>query len=80
VIQDIKSRGLIVIGSIKTGKTKILCETLADNEQAQHSHPHVYLSPDNGWAVFNSKKDGIPHVAVARIPDDLWKELNGLDE
>jgi len=76
IVTPMPKRGLIVVGSIATGKTRVLCEVTADLSDGQYRHPHVYLSPDSKWAVFNTEKDGIPQVATARIPDGLLEKLN----
>lgn len=76
IVTPMPKRGLIVVGSIATGKTQVLCEVTADLSGGQYRHPHVYLSPDSKWAVFNTEKDGIPQVATARIPDGLIEKLD----
>jgi hypothetical protein len=78
--QPIPVKSLIVVGSIATGRTRVLCETQADCTRPQYSHPHPYLSPDRRWVIFNTKKDGIPHVAAARIPDGLLESLEEVEE
>jgi hypothetical protein len=72
---DISPDARIVVGSIVTGKCRILCESGSSLSRPQYTHPHPYLSPDNKWVVFNSDRTGIPHVFVAKVPDGLLEEL-----
>ena len=76
IVTPMPKRGLIVVGSIATGKTQVLCEVTADLSGGQYRHPHVYLSPDSKWAIFNTEKDGVPQVAAARVPDGLLEKLD----
>jgi sugar lactone lactonase YvrE len=75
VVTPMPKRGLIVVGCIATGKTQVLCEATADVSGGQYRHPHPYLSPDSKWAIFSTEKDGVSHVAAARIPDGLLEKL-----
>jgi len=65
----------IVVGSIKTGKWRVLCNSKSTLSRPQYTHPHPYLSPDNKWVIYNSDRTGIPHVFAARIPDGFLEEL-----
>ena len=76
VLTPMPKRGLIVVGSIATGKVQALCEVTADTSGGHYKHPHPYLSPDSKWAVFNTEKDGVAQVAAARIPDGLLEKLD----
>jgi hypothetical protein len=74
--QPIPYESLIIIGSVATGKTRILCPSKAVCKKPQYTHSHPYFSPDSKWVIFNTEQDGIPHVAAARVPDGLLAELD----
>jgi len=76
VHQPIPYESLIVVGSVATGKTRILCPSKARCKKPQYTHPHPYFSPDSKWVIFNTEKDGIPQVAAARVPAGLLEELD----
>lgn len=65
----------VIIGSMKTGKTKIICHTETSYGRAQNTHPHPYLTPDLKWVVFNSDRTGLPQIYVASVPDGTIEEL-----
>jgi len=65
-----------VVGSIKTGRWSVLCESGSSLSIPQYTHPHPYLSPDNKWVIFNSDRTGIPHVYAASVPEGLLDELD----
>lgn len=66
----------IVVGSIKTGRTRVLCQSGASFGLPQYTHPHPYLSPDCRWVIFNSDVTGVPQVYAASVPDGLLDELD----
>jgi len=61
----------LVIGSIKTGKCTILCDTWTSAGVAQYTHPHPYITSDNQWVIFNSDRTGVPQIYAASIPSKL---------
>ena len=65
---------LIVVGSIKTGKTRVLCDAQASAKD-HYSCPEPYFSPDCRWVIFSSDRTGTPHVYAATVPDGLLEEL-----
>ncbi len=66
---------LLVVGSIQTGRTRVLCDSRATLGAPQYTHPHPYFSPDLRWVIFNSDGTGIPHVCAAQVPDGFLEEL-----
>ncbi|MHC4639694.1 MAG: hypothetical protein ACYTBV_19685 [Planctomycetota bacterium] len=74
--QPVEYESLIVVGSVATGKTRILCPSKATCKKPQYTHPHPYFSPDSKWVIFNTEGDGLPKVAAARVPDGLLAELD----
>ena len=65
----------ILIGSIATGKTRVLCESKTSGGGAQYSHAHPYITSDNRYVVFNSDRSGVPQVYIASIPDGFLESL-----
>jgi hypothetical protein len=65
----------LVVGSVRTGKTAVLCEARVSMGEKASSHPHAYLTPDLKWVIFNSDRSGLPHIHAARMPPALLKSL-----
>jgi len=65
----------VVIGSIETGRSMILCISGTSGGSPQYSHPHPYLTGDNKWVIFNSDRTGVPQVYVASVSEDLLASL-----
>lgn len=65
----------IVIGSVKTGKTAVVCDSKSQPDRSQATHPHPYLTPDLKWVIFNSNRSGHPHVHAASVPEGVVEEL-----
>lgn len=72
---DWQGRCKIVVGSIKTGRTAVVCESKASRGRAQNTHPHAYLTPDLRWLIFNSDRNGFPHIHAATVPQQLLEEI-----
>jgi hypothetical protein len=68
----------IVIGSIETGKSAVVCDSKTQPSRSQNTHPHAYLTPDLKWVIFNSNRSGPAHVYAARLPEGLAQELSTL--
>jgi len=65
----------IVIGSIATGKSAVVCESKTVPSRSQSSHPHAYLTPDLRWVIFNSTRIGATHIYAASVPEGMIAEL-----
>lgn len=65
----------LVIGSTKTGRSGVVCESKTKAGQAQNTHPHGYLTPDLKWVIFNSNRSGLAHIYAARVPDGMIASL-----
>jgi len=68
--------GEIVVGSIRTGKQAVVCNsgilTTQEFERDGHTaHAHPYLSPDLKWVVYNALRDGRPQIHAASIPPGI---------
>jgi len=66
----------LVIGSTRTGKTAVVCESKTSPSRAQNTHPHAYLTPDLKWVIFNSNRSGFPHIHAASVPEGMIEELS----
>lgn len=74
-VSDTYKQRLVVVGSIKTGKCRVLCETGSTFRGNQWTHPHPYFTPDRKWVIFNSDRTGTPQVYAASVPEGLLEEL-----
>ncbi|MGC9318338.1 MAG: hypothetical protein ACP5KN_09960 [Armatimonadota bacterium] len=63
----------IVIGSFESGNCRraAFSRTVYDGRQWSHAHP--YLTADNRWLVFTARRDELPQVYGARLPQE-WVE------
>lgn len=66
----------IVVGSIKTGRTAVVCESRTSRSRPQNTHAHAYLTPDLRWVIFNSDRNGFPHVHAASVPDEIVQDIS----
>jgi hypothetical protein len=73
---DWQGTAKLVIGSIQSGKTAVVCESKTSMGSAQNTHPHAYLTPDLKWVIFNSDRSGFPHVHAASVPEGMIEELS----
>jgi len=73
---DAMSPWTVVVGSMKTGRSHVLCDAECSPAPAFGAHPHPYLSPDCRWVIFNSDRTGIPQVYAAEVPEGLLGELD----
>ncbi|RLE78180.1 MAG: hypothetical protein DRJ56_00725 [Thermoprotei archaeon] len=67
----------IVVGSMRTGRRAVLCRTMTSAGSAQYTHPHPYMTADNGWVIFNSDRTGVPQLYAASVPDRFLESLEG---
>ena len=65
-----------LLGSIQTGKAKVLFEAYdTPRQMTKAAHTHAYLTPDLRWAIFNSDRTGPILLYAARVPDGLVDSL-----
>src|SRR5690606_7912074 len=65
----------IIIGSIATGKTRVLCHAHTSVGYPQYTHSHPYLTSDIRHVVFNSDRTGLAQVYCASVPDGFLESL-----
>jgi len=66
----------ILLGSIQSGKTRVLCHSKTSGGGAQYTHAHPYVTSDNKYVVFNSDRTGIAQVYIASIPEGFLESLD----
>lgn len=74
-VGDTSPEGTLVVGSLKTGKCRVLCESRTSFGSPQYTHPHPYFSPDRRWVIFNSTATGVPQIYAASVPEGLLEGL-----
>ena len=72
---DWQGTAKIVIGSVRTGRTAVVCESKTSIKGPQYTHPHAYLTPDLKCIIFNSDRSGSPHIHAASVPEGMIEEL-----
>jgi len=65
----------IVVGSIRTGRCAILCDTNTSYRYPQYTHPHAYFTGDCRWVIFNSDRTGTGQIYAASVPEGLLENL-----
>lgn len=65
----------IIVGSIRSGKWKVLCEGRTTGGGGQYTHLHPYMTSDNRWVVFNSDRTGLAQVYIAEVPKKFLESL-----
>lgn len=76
-VSDAKPRGEVVVGSIATGKVRVLCESgtsLLGRPQYVHTHP--FFSPDRRHVLFNSDRSGLGQIYVSTVPEGFLESLD----
>jgi oligogalacturonide lyase len=74
-VSDVSPRGEIMVGSLKTGRYRLLCFSESSFGRPQYTHPHPFFSPDARYVLFNSDRTGLPQLHVAEIPEGLLEGL-----
>lgn len=65
----------IVVGSLRTGRSSVLCDSKTVPNRSQNTHPHAYVTPDLKWVIFNSNRTGFPHIHAASVPEGMLEKL-----
>lgn len=74
-VSDCNRTAKIFIGSCKTGRYRLLCNSQATFGAAQEAHPHPFFLGDGKTVGWNSDGSGIPHIYCARIPEGFLTDL-----
>lgn len=77
-VSDTFEEGDIIVGSMRTGRTHILCGSGSSQSwmSPQYCHPHPYFSPDRRWVIYTSDRTGVSQVYAARVPEATLEELD----
>jgi len=67
----------LVVGSVRTGRSAIVCFSETTPGSPQWIHTHLYITPDNGSLIFNSDRSGVPQVYRLVLPAGLLEGLDG---
>lgn len=74
-VSDVYPSGEIMIGSLQTGRYRLLCHSGASLGRPQYTHPHPFFSPDGRYVLFNSDRRGLPHIYCAEISEGFLEGL-----
>lgn len=74
-VSDVSPSGEIMVGSMETGRYRLLCQSESSFGRPQYTHPHPFFSPDNRFVIFNSDRTGVPQIYLAEIPDGFLASL-----
>ncbi len=74
-VSDVYPTGEIMVGSIKTGRYRLLCCSESSCGRPQYTHPHPFFSPDSRTVYFNSDRTGLGQIYMADVPEGLLEEL-----
>jgi hypothetical protein len=74
---DVNQNGYLVVGSVKTGKTFVLCDpkNSMGGTSSQQTHSHAYLTPDLRWVIYQSDRSGSTHLYAASVPEGLLASI-----
>ena len=75
-VSEVKPDAEIVVGSVATGRVRVLCASGASLGRPQYTHTHPFFSPDARHVLFNSDRTGLGQIYAATVPLGF---LAGLD-
>ncbi len=75
-ISDCNQTARIFIGSVRTGRYKLIVNSGSSFGSHQATHPHPFFLGDDRSIGWNSDVSGIPQVYVAPIPDGFLDDLD----
>jgi len=76
-IGDSGEKGIpIYMGSFSTGRCQRVCFSRTEYDGKQWSHAHPYLTADNQWLIFGSRRNGHPQVHGAKLKDGWLQTLS----
>ena len=74
-VSDVRPGGHLILGSMATGKTRLLCDSGSSFGAPQYTHPHPFFTPDGKQVLFNSDRTGLGQIFAATVPDALLAGL-----
>lgn len=75
-VSDVRPKGEIMVGSVKTGRYRLLCQSGSSFGRPQYTHPHPCFSPNNRYVLYNSDRTGLPQIYMVEIPEGFLEELD----
>jgi hypothetical protein len=75
-ISDCNRSGDIFIGSIKTGRFRLVCHSSASFGSPQETHPHPFFIGNRNKVGWNSDTTGVPQIYFTEIPDEFFRNLS----
>jgi hypothetical protein len=76
-VSEVKPDARIVVGSVATGRVRVLCASGASLGRPQYTHTHPLFSPDAGRVLFNSDRTGLGQIHAATVPVGFLASLDG---
>lgn len=73
---DVNPTAEIVVGSVASGKVRVLCESGSSLGRPQYTHPHPFFSPDLRHVLFNSDRTGLGQIYMATVSDGFLASLD----
>jgi hypothetical protein len=74
-VSDCNRTARIYVGSVRTGRFKLFCDSGASFGAHQTTHPHPFFLGDGKSVGWNSDITGVTQVYVARIPEGYLDDL-----
>jgi len=74
-VSDVAPGGEIMLGSLETGRYRLLCHSGSSFGRPQYTHPHPFFSPDARYVLFNSDRSGLAQIYVAEVPEGFQDML-----
>lgn len=75
-VSDCNRTGDIYIGSIKTGRFRLLVHSGSSFGSPQETHPHPFFIGCRNKIGWNSDKTGIPHIYFTNVPDEFMQSIS----
>jgi Tol biopolymer transport system component len=75
-VSEVKPDARIVVGSVATGRVRVLCASGASLGRPQYTHTHPFFSPDASYVLFNSDRTGLGQIYAATVPAGFLASLD----
>jgi Tol biopolymer transport system component len=76
-VSEVRPGAEVVVGSVATGRVRVLCSSGASLGRPQYTHTHPFFSPDARHVLFNSDRTGLGQIYAATVPDGFLASLDG---
>jgi hypothetical protein len=75
-VSEVKPDARIVVGSVATGRVRVLCASGASLGRPQYTHTHPFFSLDARYVLFNSDRTGLGQIYAATLPAGFLASLD----